>query len=87
MSKETIEDVGEILEFKIPPRIGDEKIPIGYQIFDFAAIGVNVLFLLLWAAICLIIWLAIGAPFFILLWLIASFMNILTMPFRKGNRN
>ena len=85
MAKETIEDVNEILEFRIPPDIGDEKIPFGYQVFDLAAIGVNVIFMLLWAAICLTTWLLIGAPFFILLWLIASFVNILAIPFKKSN--
>lgn len=84
MAVETIEDVNEILEFEIPPPIGDESIPYGYRVFDFAAIGVNVLFIMLWAVVCFIIWVAIGAPFFILLWLIASLFDILSRPFIKN---
>lgn len=83
MARDTIEDVREILEFEIPPPIGDERIPYGYRIFDFTAVGVNVLFMLLWAVVCLIIWVAIGAPFFIILWLIASVFELLSRPFRK----
>ncbi len=84
MARETIEDVNEILEFEIPPLIGDERIPYGYRIFDFTAIGVNVLFMLLWAVVCLTIWVAISAPFFIILWLIATLFDILSKPFRKN---
>ncbi|MCD6216606.1 hypothetical protein J7L05_01960 [bacterium] len=84
MAVETIENVNDILEFEIPPLIGDERIPYGYRIFDFAAIGVNVLFMMLWAVVCFIIWVAVGAPFFILLWLIASLFDILSRPFRKS---
>jgi len=84
MAVETIENVNDILEFEIPPLIGDERIPYGYRIFDFAAIGVNVLFMMLWAVVCFIIWVAVGAPFFIILWLIASLFDILSRPFRKN---
>lgn len=84
MAVEILEDAKEILEFEIPPPIGDEHIPFGYRVFDVAAIGVNLLFIFLWAAICFTIWIAIGTPFFILLWLVANLFDILSRPFRKN---
>ena len=84
MAVETLDDPREILEFEIPPPIGDENIPFGYRVFDVAAIGVNMVFLFLWALVCFVIWIAIAAPFFIVIWLIANVFDILSSPFRKS---
>ncbi len=84
MAVETLDDPREILEFEIPPPIADEHIPFGYRVFDVASIGVSLVFVFLWATVCFIIWIAIGTPFFIVLWLIANLFDILSRPFRKS---
>lgn len=86
MKKETLEHPDEIIEFRIPPPVGD-RITFGEWVFDTAFIGVNLVFMLLWAAVCFVIWMGIGVPLFCILWLIASFVNILTMPFRGKSDN
>ena len=83
MARETIEHPDEIIEFKIPPPVGDD-LTYGEWIFDTVAVGINVVFMLIWAAVCFVIWIAIGTPFIFLLWLLAIIFNILSYPFRKS---
>lgn len=82
MARDEIIHPDEIIEFKIPPPVGD-RISFGERVFDTAAVGINLVFMLIWAAVCFVIWIAIGFPLFLVLWLIASIFNILSSPFRK----
>ena len=84
MAFETVESVDEILEFAIPPGVGfDDKLSFGERVFDSTAIFLNFVFQLIWMIVCFVIWIAIGAPIFILFWLIASIFDILSKPFRR----
>ena len=84
MASESVDSIEDILEFEIPPDIhyGD-IIPFGERVFDSASIMLNFIFMLLWMIVCFVIWIGIGAPIFIIFWLIANVFDILSKPFRN----
>lgn len=84
MASECVESSEDILDFESPPDIHyGEIISFGERVFDSTAIMLNVVFMFLWMIICFVIWIGIGAPIFIVLWLTANIFDILSKPFRN----